>query len=465
MDEYLMQPNLPCFKSYDIRGKVPEELNDDIAYFIGKAYAEVFSPRKVIVGYDVRLESPQLSSSLISGLVSQGVDVLNIGLCGTEEVYFHTYNQRSHQVDGGIMITASHNPKGYNGMKFVGREGVPVSGSSGLREIHDRVLAMLNEQEKIISSAKMGEVTHNEDKTSYITHLREYINLENLSPLKIVVNPGNSPAGVIVKLLEEHLPFDLIYMNEIPDGNFPHGVPNPLLPENRVSTSEAVKHHKADLGIAWDGDFDRCFLFDENGDFIEGYYIVGLLAEAFLKKNPYEKIIHDPRLIWNTIDVVEKMGGKAVASKTGHVLIKEKMRLENAIYGGEMSAHHYFREFNYNDSGMIPWLLVAELMCIKKTPLSEMVQKRIEAYPCSGEINYTVTNIAKTIDTIYQYYSKLKPTVDHLDGLSLDFTNWRFNIRASNTEPLIRLNVETQADKNLLENCIHEIDNIIKNCN
>lgn len=456
-------PTLPCFKAYDIRGKVPEDLNADLAYKIGQAYARTIQPHTVILGYDIRLESPELARATTKGLNDAGINVIDIGLCGTEEVYFHTFNRQSQNVGGGIMITASHNPKGYNGMKLVRENSIPLSGDSGLMDICHMVMDMQDgNRENDTLSVPAGWVKKDEDKSQYIHHLLSYITPASLKPLKIVVNPGNGGAGTIIKLLEKHLPVEFIYINELPDGNFPNGVPNPLLPENRSATSQAVKFHGADMGIAWDGDFDRCFFFDENGDFIEGYYLVGLLAEAFLKKSPQEKIIYDPRLTWNTIEIVEQGGGQAIQSKAGHAFIKERMRLENALYGGEMSAHHYFRDFAYCDSGMIPWLLIAELMSISGKSLSHMVTQRIEAYPCSGELNYKVENSQKIIEAIAQHYSSMNPQVDTTDGLSLEFEDWRFNLRPSNTEPLLRLNVETRANKDLVNIRVSEIEKIIE---
>ncbi len=458
-----MQPKTTCFKAYDIRGQVPNDLDQNLAYLIGRAYAKIINPGTVVVGYDIRLESPDLTKSLIKGLNREGVNVIDIGLCGTEEVYFHTFDKQARGVGGGIMITASHNPKGYNGMKLVRECSIPISGDSGLTDIYNQVVEMRKLSNDASDRVAAGLIIKEEDKSNYISHLLSYINADPLKPLKIVVNPGNGSAGLIIQLLEKHLPFEFIYLNEEPDGNFPNGVPNPLLPENRSATAEAVKYHKADMGIAWDGDFDRCFLFSEEGEFIEGYYIVGLLAEAFLKKFPNEKVIHDPRLVWNTIDIVKNAGGKPIQSKTGHAYIKERMRLENAIYGGEMSAHHYFRDFSYCDSGMIPWLLIAELMSLTGKPLSQMVAERIEAYPCSGEINYEVANTNETIDKVLEHFSPMNPQVDYTDGLSLEFSDWRLNVRSSNTEPLLRLNVETRANKKLLEKCVAEIETLIKN--
>ncbi len=456
-----MQPKISCFKAYDIRGKVPNELDSELSYRIGRAFAKTIQPHTVVVGWDIRLESPDLAKSVIKGLNDEGVNVIDIGLCGTEEVYFHTFDKQSQNVGGGIMITASHNPKGYNGMKLVREQSIPISGDSGLADICDHVVDMRSD---ISSEVTPGWTSVQTDKTRYVSHLLSYINTDVAKPLKIVVNPGNGGAGLIIKLLEKHLPFEFIYLNEDPDGNFPHGVPNPLLPENRLLTSEAVKFHKADMGIAWDGDFDRCFLFCEKGEFIEGYYIVGVLAEAFLTKHPHEKIIHDPRLLWNTVEIVEKAGGQPVQSKTGHAFIKERMRLENAIYGGEMSAHHYFRDFAYCDSGMIPWLLVAELMSSTGKTLSHMVSERIDSYPCSGELNYKVENPTLVMDAILKHFSHLNPEIDVTDGLGLSFSDWRFNLRSSNTEPLLRLNVETRANKALLKERTAEIEKVIHTC-
>lgn len=456
--------SLDCFKAYDIRGQVPADLNDDIAYAIGRAFAKELTPGTVIVGRDIRLESPGLAKALMAGLTDGEADVIDIGLCGTEEVYFHTFHRQSEGVGGGIMITASHNPKGYNGMKLVRAGARPISGDTGLLAIKEWAERFHAEGRKSTDEAnqRAGAITSAPDKTAYIEHLLSYIDVDTLKPLKIVANPGNGGAGPVMRLLENRLPFDFELIQEAPDGNFPNGIPNPLLPENRVATAEAVRQHGADMGIAWDGDFDRCFLFDENGEFIEGYYIVGLLAEAFLRKHPGEKIIHDPRLTWNTIDMVEQAGGIPIQSKTGHAFIKERMREENAVYGGEMSAHHYFRDFAYCDSGMIPWLLVAELLGKLGQPLSTLVKERMAAYPCSGEINYRVSNVPATLERIHAHLAKLGPKEDRTDGLSLEFKDWRMNLRASNTEPLLRLNVEARGDADEVKRRVEEIEAFIE---
>ena len=448
---------LECFKAYDIRGKVPEEIDAELAYKIGVAYAHIINPVTVVVGYDVRLESPMLADAIINGLIDSGVNVIYIGVCGTEEIYFHTFHREKDGVGGGIMITASHNPKGYNGMKMVKQGSRPMSGADDLQKIYDYILANKTMEQAL----SRGKQTRQEDKSAYIAHLLGYVDVTKINPLKIVVNPGNGPAGSIIKLLEKSLPCEFIYIHEKADGNFPNGIPNPMLLENRVSTSEAVITYNADLGVAWDGDFDRCFLFDEKGNFIEGYYIVGLLAASFLRKFVGSKIIHDPRLVWNTQDIVKEAGGIAVQSKSGHSFIKEKMREENAVYGGEMSAHHYFRDFAYCDSGMLPWLLITELLSISGDKLSEMLEKSQVAYPCSGEINYKVDNVSEVLSKIENHFKPQGPAIDYTDGISIEFSNWRFNLRGSNTEPLLRLNLEVKGKNISIAEQIAEIESVI----
>jgi phosphomannomutase/phosphomannomutase/phosphoglucomutase len=441
--------NLTCFKAYDIRGRLPDELNEDIAYRIGRAYAEYLKPGRVVVGRDVRLSSAALCDALSNGLLDGGTDVFDIGLCGTEEIYFATFAE---EMDGGIMVTASHNPMDYNGMKLVRQGSRPISGDSGLDAIRE-----LAQDNQFAPPVQRGTRTAMEARPRYIEHLLGYIDRQQLRPLKIVVNAGNGCAGPVLDRLEGHLPFEFIKVHHEPDGTFPNGIPNPLLPENRATTAEAVVAHGADLGIAWDGDFDRCFLFDEQGIFIEGYYVVGLLAAAFLQHHPGARIIHDPRLTWNTMDLVSELGGTAIMSKTGHAFIKECMRREDAVYGGEMSAHHYFRDFAYCDSGMIPWLLVTELMCRSGQPLSSLVGERIVRYPASGEINRRLSDPAATLAGIESHYRTVAKDTDYTDGLSMEFDRWRFNLRCSNTEPVVRLNVETRGDQGLMERKTQEI--------
>ena len=451
---------LNCFKAYDVRGKLGTELDDNIAYRIGRAYAQHLKAGRVVVGGDNRLSSESLKKALSQGLMDAGADVVDIGMTGTEEVYFAAFHL---DVDGGIQITASHNPIDYNGMKFVGRGAQPISGDSGLREIQE-----IAESEQFKASARQGSLTRKTIVKDYVEHILSYIDLEKITPLKLVVNSGNGAAGHVIDAIEArfnelNVPVEFIKVHHEADGNFPNGIPNPLLPEKRMATTEAVKSADANMGIAWDGDFDRCFFFDENGEFIEGYYIVGLLAEAFLRKYPGEKIIHDPRLTWNTIDIVTKAGGIPIESKTGHTYIKERMRSENAVYGGEMSAHHYFRDFGYCDSGMIPWLLGMELLCIRKQLLSELVKDRVMAFPCSGEVNYKVHDALVCIEKVKDFFMKRDEVknINTTDGLSMEFPSWRFNLRFSNTEPLLRLNVEVCRENKDLESYMLEILKLI----
>lgn len=448
---------LSCFKAYDIRGKVPEQLNDEIAYRIGRALVSELKGSCYVVGRDMRLESPAIASALIRGITDAGANVIDIGLCGTEEVYFATSH---YAVSGGVMVTASHNPKGYNGMKLV-REGArPISGDSGLSAIRMRV-----ERDRFDAvSQRTGDVVERLDKTAYLQHLLGYVNGARLKPLKILANPGNGAAGPVISALQEALPFEWVMINGVPDGHFPQGVPNPLLPENRASTREALLASGCDLALAWDGDFDRCFFFDANGRFIEGYYLVALLAQMLLRSNPGSKIVHDPRLTWNTIEAVRGAGGDPVQCKTGHAFIKERMRSEDAIYGGEMSAHHYFRDFFYCDSGMIPWLLICALLCETGKTLAELVDAYIAQFPCSGEINYQVSDVAGTIRRLREHYAADALRVDETDGVGLEFEAWRFNVRGSNTEPLLRLNIETRADQALLQQKTAEIARLIQEC-
>ncbi|MFP1871093.1 phosphomannomutase CpsG [Lonsdalea quercina] len=446
---------LTCFKAYDIRGQLGEELNEDIAYRIGRAYGEYLKPKTIVLGSDVRLTSKSLKLALAKGLQDAGTEVIDIGLSGTEEIYFATSHLNT---DGGIEVTASHNPINYNGMKLVRENSRPISGDTGLREVQ-RIA-----ESNTFSNDGRARGGYRKENTlpAYVEHILSYINLDNLTPLKLVVNSGNGAAGHVIDAIEaifkqKNVPVEFIKVHHQPDGHFPNGIPNPLLPECRADTTNAVRETGADMGIAFDGDFDRCFLFDNQGNFIEGYYIVGLLAEAFLQKNPGSKIIHDPRLSWNTEDIVTTSGGQPVMSKTGHAFIKERMRSEDAIYGGEMSAHHYFRDFFYCDSGMIPWLLVAELICVKQQTLAEMVRSRIEAYPSSGEINVTLQRPAASIDKVKTHYAATAESIDETDGISLSFGAWRFNLRSSNTEPVVRLNVESKNDIALMKQKTDEI--------
>lgn len=447
---------IESFKAYDIRGRIPDQLNEDIAGRIGNATAAFLEAKTVVVGRDMRLSSAALTDAVVEGLIAAGVEVLDIGLCGTEMVYFGVMHL---EADGGIMITASHNPADYNGLKLVREEARPISADTGLVDIR-----RLAESDTRRTAAKAGKRTEVSIFDPYVEHMLGYVEASKLKPLKLVVNAGNGCAGIAVDGLEPHLPFEFIKINHEPDGTFPNGIPNPLLRENRAPTIDAVRSHGADFGIAWDGDFDRCFFFDDKGGFIEGYYVVGLLAESLLRAQPGGHIVHDPRLTWNTLDIVAASGGIAVQSKSGHSFMKEKMRDVDAIYGGEMSAHHYFRDFSYADSGMIPWLLVAELVSETGKSLSQLVSERQAKYPTSGEINRTVADADTTLAMLHSRYAGKALNVDDIDGYSFEFADWRFNIRASNTEPVIRLNVETRGDPALLEVRTRELLTLIDEC-
>ncbi len=444
---------LSCFKAYDVRGRIPSELNRDVVVAIARAYAAWLSPKRVAVGHDVRLSSPDFAAAVCEGLTDSGVDVVDIGRCGTEQVYFATFHLG---LDGGIMVTASHNPADYNGLKFVREQARPISSDTGLVDI--RALA---ESNTFRPGARKGRIERVDVRADFVTHLLSYVDAAALRPLKIVSNPGNGGAGEIVDALAPSLPFRFTRVHHEPDGHFPNGIPNPLLPEKRDDTARVVRSSGSDLGIAWDGDFDRCFLFDERGGFIEGYYIVGLLASQVLKKSRGAKIVHDPRLTWNTIDVVRGAGGIPVQSKSGHAFMKEVMRREDAAYGGEMSAHHFFREFAYCDSGMIPWLLVAEIISQTGQPLSALVGEAMRRFPASGEINRRVDDARAVIAEIRRRYGSLANAIDETDGIGMDFDGWRFNLRMSNTEPLIRLNVEARGDHALMEAKTAEVLGVI----
>jgi phosphomannomutase len=446
--------SITCFKAYDLRGRIPTELNDDVAYRVARGYAKFLSPKGIVVGRDIRLSSAALTDAVCRGLSDSGVEVYDIGVCGTEGVYFATFDGG---YDGGIMITASHNPPDYNGMKFVREQSKPISGDNGLQEI--RAFA---ERGEFTAPARSGTRHRLDIREAYVKHLLSYVDPAKLKPLKVVVNAGNGGAGLVVDQLEPYLPFEFIKIHHVPDGRFPNGIPNPMLEENRKPTIDAIRAHRADFGIAWDGDFDRCFLFDERGTFIEGYYIVGLLAATLLRGQPGGRVVHDPRLTWNTIEIVEQSGGKAVLSKSGHAFIKQRMREVDGVYGGEMSAHHYFRRFAYCDSGMIPWLIVAQILSESGRALSALVDERIALFPVSGELNYRIPDSKAAIAAFEQRYASQALSLDRTDGLSFEFPDWRFNLRTSNTEPLIRLNVEARGSIDLMKSKTDELLSLLK---
>ena len=445
---------LTCFKAYDIRGRIPTELNEELAYKIGQSFASFVKPKNVAVGRDIRATSLTLSAALIRGLNDSGVNVTDIGLCGTEGVYFATFAEK---LDGGIMVTASHNPPDYNGMKFVREGSRPISADTGLMDMRALIEGARLPVPFPPGAAQAGKIRALDISAKYLEHLRSYVKGAKLRRLKVVVNAGNGGAGLVIDQLEPHLPFEFIKVHHNPDSSFPNGVPNPMIEANRASTIKAMRSSGADIGLAWDGDFDRCFFFDEHGGFVEGYYLVGLLAEAFLQRYPASRIVHDPRLTWNTIDIVKRFGGEAVLCRSGHAFIKQRMREVDAVYGGEMSAHHYFRDFAYCDSGMIPWLLVLAVMCDTGKTLGELVGARQRLFPASGEINREISDARAVSARVQNHYASAAKSVDFTDGLSMEFDQWRLNLRGSNTEPLVRLNVESRGSETLMREKTAEV--------
>lgn len=445
------------FKAYDIRGVIGKEISEELAYRAGRAYAALYRPKTVAVGRDMRLSSEAIAQAVIDGFTDGGADVIDIGLCGTEMMYFAVFHEN---LSGGIMVTASHNPSDNNGLKLVREEGIPISADTGLKDIESAVFAG-----NFPEAEKKGRVTKKDVMDDYIRHILSYVDTDKLAPLKIAVNAGNGCAGLAFRRLKDHLPFQFTEMYMEPDGTFPHGVPNPMLAECREPLVREVLASGADMGIAWDGDFDRCFFIDGEGKFVDGYYMVGLLAGHFLRLHPGETIIHDPRCYWNTEKIVRAAGGRAVISKGGHAFMKETMRREGGIYGAEMSAHHFFRDFSYCDSGMIPWLIVAEIVSETGTPLADLVREMEEEFPASGEINLPARDVAGTLAAVEEKYGAGAKEISHLDGVSMDFGNWRFNLRPSNTEPLIRFNMETRGDKALLKEKEEELIAFVKEAN
>lgn len=453
-----MAINTTGFGAYDIRGIYPESVNQELAYRVGRIFPKLFNAKKVAIGHDIRLTGPTLADALTRGLTEAGCDVYDIGQCGTEMIYFAT---GAKDFDGGIMITASHNPKEYNGLKFVKKGVLPVAPQTGLLDIKN---AVEDENFNWAFRKATGSVYKIDIFHDYIKKLLSYVDVKKFKPFKVVINTGNGAAGPVINELEKFLPFDIVKIFNNTNGFFPNGVPNPLLKDSRAATANAVIEHGADCGIAFDGDFDRCFLFDEQGNFIEGCYMVSLLAEAFLKKNPGAKIVCEPRALLATVDIVEKLGGKYIICRSGHTYMKAVLREQNAIYGGEMASHHYFRDFYYCDSGMITWLLILELLSQSGKKLSEIMADRIKNFPVSGEINTKVSDIAevkKIMAKVEKIYAP-KGKVNKIDGLSVDFENWRFSLRGSETEPYIRLNVESRGDKVLMETKRDELLAVIR---
>lgn len=442
----------PAFKAYDIRGVVPTELNPELAYRVGRAYADELNPKTVCVGYDIRLSGPELYDAFARGLNDAGVDVVHLGLVGTEMVYFAT---AFYGYDGGCMITASHNPPQYNGLKMVRQESRPVSSDTGLNQIEKR--AYEQKWERTGSGSRRDQDVYDD----FVKHLLNIVPPNSLKPLKVLCDVGNGAAGVALEKLLPHLPFETTNRLFEPDGHFPNGVPNPILEESRAGAIALMKESNYDFGVAWDGDYDRCFFFDEKANFIEGYYIVGLIAQSMLRVTPGLGIVYDPRLTWNTLDIVKELNGRAILCKSGHAFIKEKMRSEDAEYGGEMSAHHYFKSHWYCDSGMIPFLLVARLISETGLSLGELVGQMVKNYPCSGEVNSEVNDVKSVLAAVEAKYAE-GGEISRIDGLSIEYPTWRFNLRGSNTEPVIRLNVETKGDHDLMVAKTQELLSIIR---
>lgn len=446
---------LTCFKAYDIRGRLGVDLDAAIATRIGRAFAEVLGASRVVLGRDIRASSQSLSDAVANGLLAAGVEVLDLGLCGTEEVYFATGHLGA---DGGICVTASHNPMDYNGMKMVRAGSAPLDAASGLATIK-----ALAESQSFSPPQPGGRITDaTATRAAYVERVLSFVDAAALRPLHILVNAGNGAAGptfdaIAAALAAKGAPLRFTRLHHEPDGTFPNGIPNPLLPENQPATAQAVVAAGADMAVAFDGDFDRCFFFDHTGAFVPGEYVVGLLAETFLAKEPGAAIVHDPRVILATQAAVAQAGGRAVMARTGHAFLKQALRDTGAVYGGEMSAHHYFRDFFACDSGMIPWLLVAELMGRTGHSLATLLAHRRAAFPSSGEINFRVPDVKAAIARVEAAYAPKATTRDDTDGLSLDFGTWRMNLRGSNTEPLLRLNVESRARPDLVDQAVADI--------
>ena len=451
---------ITCFKAYDIRGEIGLSIDENIAYRIGRAVAQHFSAKSIVIGFDARQTSPAFAAAASQGARDAGADVLNIGISGTEEMYWAV---TEFGACVGIEVTASHNPINYNGMKIVKSHSRPLDDVSDFQ-----VIKALAGSQNWSSGAESGKELDRsvEARKAYFARVLSFVDVKALRPLKIVVNSGNGAAGptfdaIAERLLELGAPLECVRIHHAPDATFPNGIPNPLLPENHAVTADVVKAEGADFGVAFDGDFDRCFFFDETGQFVPGEYVIGLLASIFLEKETGAKIVHDPRVIWNTQDIVERKGGIAVQSKTGHAFIKQAMRSNEAVYGGEMSAHHYFRDFAYCDSGMIPWVLIAELVSRSGCSVGDWVKDRFAAFPSSGEINFEVDDAGKAIENVLSAYRVDALCIDETDGVSLAFEGWRFNLRRSNTEPLVRLNVEGKGEAETLEAHVHSIANML----
>ena len=440
------------FKAYDVRGLYQEELDEEGAYAIGRAFVEQFRPARIAVGRDMRLSSPAMAAALIRGAVDAGCEVLDLGLVGTEMLYFAVGDL---ELDGGVAVTASHNPKEYTGMKIVRAGALPVGGDSGLLEIRDRALAGPGEP------ASRGSVREVDIWPAYVERVLSFVDVEAIAPLKVVIDAANGMAGVMLPpVLERLSQVETVRHYFEPDGSFPNHEPNPLLPENRQFIVEQTTVEGADFGVAFDGDADRCFFVDDAGEFVPGDFVTALLAESILEKEPGAKIIYDVRASWAVPETIERGGGSPLMNRVGHAFIKHRMREEGAAYGGEVSGHYYFRDFSQADSGTIPFLLMLELVSRKGTKLSEILRPLRERYFITGELNTPVPDVELKLEELEQQFAA-QGEVSHLDGISVDADDWHFNVRPSNTEPLLRLNLEART-KELMEQKRDEVLNVIR---
>jgi phosphomannomutase len=427
------------FKAYDVRGIYPEELDEDGAYAIGRAYVQQFEPRRIAVGRDMRLSSPQMAAEVMRGAAAEGAQVVDLGLVGTEMLYFAV---GSLELDGGIMVTASHNPKEYTGMKIVRRGALPVGGESGLLEVRDRAAALSD-----LVEPAAGLISEHDIWPAYVERVLSFIDVSTVKPLKVVVDAANGMAGAMLPPVLERLPMvEAVRCFFDPDGSFPNHEPNPLLPENREFIVRKTLEEGADLGVAFAGDADRCFFVDDTGEFVPGDFATALLAEAVLEKEPGARIIYDVRASWAVPETIERAGGTPLVNRVGHAYIKHRMRKDDAAFGGEVSGHYYFREFSQADSGVVPFLLMLELMSKKGAKLSEVLAPYRSRYFITGELNNPVSDVALKLQELKERYAS-EGTVSHLDGISVDADDWHFNVRPSNTEPLLRLNLEARSQE------------------
>ena len=453
--------NPAIFKAYDVRGIYPEEINELDVYKIAKAYCEFLKPKELVIGSDIRISSPSLKRAAIKAVTDLGIKVIDVGEISTDMLYFSVAN---YGYAGGFSITASHNPKEYNGLKFVRGESKPISSDSGLFEIRDIAVKMEETEEVLRGDINESLVTKKDILTDYVEKIKTFANLSLFKKFKIVANPNFGMAGKALEKILEGTGIEIVKLNFEPDGNFPKGRPDPLILENREETSRLVVSSGASFGVAWDADADRCFFFTQKGEFIEGYFITALLAEIFLDRTDAkaEGIVHDTRLVWAIEDTVSAGGGRDVACKAGHTFIKERMRTEDAIFGGEMSAHYYFRDYYYCDNGMIPLLMILEFLSTNEKLFSQIMEEKFwHKYFVSGEINNEVKDVTAVIAKAEGVYGKEAEKVDKTDGVSIEYKDWRFNLRGSNTEPVIRLNVEARTEE-LMEKKKDELLKMIK---